>query len=60
MKFYAITYDVPYSKKRKEKNERKNERKDDYILNIHNKPVKAVSLMDLICRKTSPFSEVQF
>lgn len=38
----------------------KKRKEDDYIVNIHNKPVKAVSLMDLICRKTSPFSEVQF
>lgn len=36
------------------------QKKDGYILNIFNKPVKAVSLIDLICRKTSLFSEVQF
>ena len=34
-------------------------KKDGYILNILNKPVKAVSLIDLICRKISLFSEVQ-
>lgn len=46
---YFITYDVPFTPKQ-----------DDYSLKICNKPVKAVSVMDLICRKTSPFSEVQF